>query len=74
MLGPLDFSCLHGYPHEFHYELWKKHALRFYGNRDDSLLFVAFFMDFIEKFNFVYDDVIMKNVYNFHEKRCKGMI
>jgi len=60
LFGLSDFSCIHGYPHEFHYELWKKHAPTFYGNRKYSLLFVEYFMGFIEKFNFVHENVIIK--------------
>jgi hypothetical protein len=41
LLGPLDFSYVHGYPHEFHYDLWKKHATRFYENPNDYVVFVA---------------------------------
>lgn len=60
LLGLLDFSCIHGYLLELHYELWKKHAPRLSGNHCDSLPFVVAFMDFIEKFNLVHEDVIMK--------------
>jgi len=60
LLDPLDFSCIPGYPHECHYHLWKKHAPRFYGHHSDYSIFVESFMEFIEKFNFVHEDVIMK--------------
>jgi hypothetical protein len=60
LLASLDFSCIHGYPHELHYQLWKQHSPRFYGNQDLASEFATSFIRFIVEFNIINEDVMLK--------------
>jgi hypothetical protein len=60
LFDPLDFSYIHGYPHDFNYKLWKKHALKFYGNKKVASEFAELFIRFIAEFNIIHEDVMLK--------------
>ena len=58
LLMPLYFSCISSSPHECQYDLWKAHTSLFYG--EESIAFIAEFIDFVERHNVIYEDVIMR--------------
>lgn len=65
---PLDFSNIEGCPHELHYDAWEEHAHEFHSKRD-LFKFVELFMNFVEKYNFIHEDVR-----SFHKKTPRILV
>jgi hypothetical protein len=60
LFPPLYLTCIYGYPHEFNYKLWKKHAPKFYGNKNCVSKFSTSFIRFIVEFNIIHEDATLK--------------
>ena len=61
--GPLDFSLIMGFSHEWKYDLLKNRAHRFYReNAHESPCFIALFIEFIVKHCLVLEDEIINMV------------
>lgn len=59
LLKPLDFLNIEGSGHDCDFEIWKEHALRFYGRKQEFEIFVDSFIEFIGSFNLVHEDESM---------------
>lgn len=57
--NPFDFSNIKGCPHELQYDVWEEHAPEF-DNEQDPYKFYELFVDFIAKYNLIYEEEIMK--------------
>lgn len=60
LLAPPGFSCIHGYLHSVHLDVWKDHVPRFWGNPHFAQRHLASFIDFVVDINIAHEDILMK--------------